>query len=76
MAALVLYANAFDIDTVFIDGETVKQKGQLVGVDWPKVRKGLRRSTSDIFERAKKAPFEQISEEVNKIMSNFAGAKL
>ncbi|KIW68213.1 hypothetical protein PV04_04173 [Phialophora macrospora] len=75
VAALVLYANASDIDTVFIDGEVVKQDGKLAGVDWPEVRDELRRSTRDIFERSKKAPFEQIKVEVDKVMSSFARVK-
>ncbi|KAJ9604682.1 hypothetical protein H2200_010796 [Cladophialophora chaetospira] len=76
VAALVLYANASDIDTVFIDGEVVKQGGRLVGVDWPKVREELRQSTRDIFERSKKAPFEEISREVEKFTKAFSGVKL
>ncbi len=76
VAALVLYANASDIDTVFIDGEVVKSEGKLVGVDWPRVRDDLRQSTREIFERSKKAPFEQIKAEVDRIMGSFAGVKL
>ena len=76
VAALVLYANASDIDTVFIDGEVVKHEGKLAGVDWPKIRDELRQSAKDIFARSKKAPFEQIKEEVHKVMASFAGQKL
>lgn len=60
VAALVLYANASDIDTVFINGDMVKHKGQLTGVDWPKVRRELRDSASSIMERSKMAPDKQI----------------
>ena len=73
VGALVLYANASDIDTVFIDGEMVKHKGNLVGVDWPSVRGELRRSTKEIFERSKKAPFEQIKEGVAVAMRAHTG---
>jgi cytosine/adenosine deaminase-related metal-dependent hydrolase len=72
VSALVLYANASDIDTVFIDGEMVKHQGKLVGVDWPKVRAELHRSTEAIFERSKKAPFEAIEKQVQQIITAFA----
>lgn len=73
VAALVLYANASDIDTVFIDGEMVKHKGQLVGVDWPKVRSDLRQSTENIMARSKKAPFEQIRDQAMEFVKLFVG---
>jgi len=76
VAALVLYANASDIVTVFIDGEMVKHEGKLVGVDWPEVRGELRRSTEEIFERSRKAPFEEIEKEVDKIIKEYAGGKV
>ncbi|EXJ69936.1 uncharacterized protein A1O5_07009 [Cladophialophora psammophila CBS 110553] len=74
VAALVLYANASDIDTVLIDGEMVKHQGQLVGVDWPKVRAELRDSAENIMQRSKKAPFEQIKDAVIAAMRAFAGS--
>ena len=58
--ALVQYANASDIDTVFINGEIVKSKYELVHVDWPKLREEVRASTESIMERSKKAPQAQI----------------
>ncbi|KAH7370244.1 hypothetical protein BKA65DRAFT_417725 [Rhexocercosporidium sp. MPI-PUGE-AT-0058] len=60
VAALVLYANASDIDTVFINGELVKHKGRLMGVDWPAVRQELRASAAGIMERSKRAPNKEI----------------
>lgn len=71
--ALVLYANGSDIDTVFVDGEIVKQDGKLTGVDWPKVRGELLDSTKRIFERSKKAPFEAIEAHAMQIMKKYAG---
>ena len=56
VGALVLYANASDIDTVFIDGVVVKSKGALTGVDWPKIRGQLQDSANAIMMRSKKAP--------------------
>ncbi|OBT75850.1 hypothetical protein VF21_04435 [Pseudogymnoascus sp. 05NY08] len=73
VAALVLYANASDIDTVFIDGELVKHKGLLTGVDWPKVRRELCDSAASIMERSKNAPAEEIKVAVTQMLQGFAG---
>lgn len=73
VAALVLYANASDIDTVFIDGELVKHKGLLTGVDWPKVRRELRDSATSIMERSKNAPAEDIEAAITQMLQGFAG---
>jgi cytosine/adenosine deaminase-related metal-dependent hydrolase len=69
IAALVLYANASDIDTVFVNGKIVKSKGKLVGVDWPKVRSELRDSANAIMERSKKAPMKAIKEATVALMN-------
>ncbi|KFZ17771.1 hypothetical protein V501_01571 [Pseudogymnoascus sp. VKM F-4519 (FW-2642)] len=73
VAALVLYANASDIDTVFIDGELVKHKGLLTGVDWPKVRRELCDSAASIMERSKNAPTEEINIAIMQMLQGFAG---
>lgn len=75
VAALVLYANASDIDTVFINGEIVEQNGALTGVDWPKTRGQLRESAAAIMDRSKKAPIEAIKEEAGKMVADFATPK-
>lgn len=62
VAALVLYANASDVDSVMVDGRFVKRGGKLVGVDWPSVRSELQKSTEAILERSKGAPFGEIKE--------------
>ena len=72
VAALVLYANASDIDTVFVNGEMVKHQGTLTGVDWPKTRGQLRKSAESIMERSKKAPIDTLKEEVGKQIDIFA----
>ena len=64
VAALVMYANASDVDTVFVDGKIVKQDGKLQGIDWPKVRAELKSSAKDILDRSKGAPFEGIQQHV------------
>ena len=60
VGALVLYANGSDIDTVFIDGVTVKSEGKLAHINWPEVREELRASTASVMERSKKAPMEDL----------------
>ena len=64
VAALVLYANASDIDTVLIDGRVVKKGGQLVDFDWAKLRGDVLKSTENILERAKKAPMDDIMDAI------------
>jgi cytosine/adenosine deaminase-related metal-dependent hydrolase len=58
--ALVLYASVADVDIVLVDGVVRKQGGQLVGFEWPSLRKELIASSDAIMERAKKAPLEEI----------------
>ena len=60
IGALVLYANASDIDTVFINGNVVKSGGKLQVVDWPEIREELRASAASIMERSKKAPLDEL----------------
>lgn len=73
VAALVLYANASDVDTVLIDGQIVKQNGKLVGVDWAKVAKELKESADQIHQRSKAAPFEEIKAAAMKVMALYGG---
>ena len=76
VAALVLYANGSDIDTVFINGEIVKTKGQLAGIDWPQLRDELRKSAVSIMERSKQAPLEEIKASTAEMMKGFAQKKV
>lgn len=73
VAALVLYANGSDIDSVFVDGKLLKSGGRLVGVDWPKVRGELRDSAKAIMERSTRAPRERIEKAALTVMKAFAG---
>ncbi|KAK4936590.1 hypothetical protein LTR10_022577 [Elasticomyces elasticus] len=61
VGTLVLYANGSDIDTVMINGEIVKSGGKLTNVDWPKLREELRTSVTNIMERSKKVPMEEVA---------------
>jgi len=56
VAALVLFANGSDVDTVFVDGKIVKRDGKLTNVNWPKLREEIRASAKGIMERSKQAP--------------------
>ncbi|KAJ5611970.1 hypothetical protein N7528_009075 [Penicillium herquei] len=73
IAALVLYANASDVDSVFVNGKLLKSGGRLVGVDWPKVRGQLRDSAKGIVERSNGAPKESIERAVSTHMNATAG---
>ncbi len=50
-AAVVLYANVGDIDTVMVDGRLVKQNGKLVGIDWDRVSREIVASSKRIIEK-------------------------
>ncbi|KAK3636499.1 hypothetical protein LTR56_014125 [Elasticomyces elasticus] len=60
IGALVLYANASDIDTVIINGEIVKSGGKLTNIDWPKVRAELLASVDSIMKRASNVPMDDV----------------
>lgn len=51
VAALIFYANANDIDAVWIDGVVRKRDGRLVGLDWPAVERRMQASRDAIDER-------------------------
>jgi cytosine/adenosine deaminase-related metal-dependent hydrolase len=48
VAALVLYANAGDVDTVLVGGRVVKRGGRLVDVAWPGLAERLIRSSERV----------------------------
>lgn len=50
VGAVVLNANASDVDTVFVAGRCVKKDGKLVGVDWPALSRRLQASSRRIVE--------------------------
>lgn len=70
IGAIVQYANASDIDTVFIDGRIVKAHGKLTMVEWPRIREELRTSTARIQERARLVPADEV-EKNRDAMVNF-----
>lgn len=74
--ALVLYANASDVDTVLIDGLIVKQGGNLTGFDWPTLRKDLLESSKNIIDRSKAAPLDEIKHRILTEKSAWLGSNL
>ena len=56
VAALVFYADANDIDSVWIDGVARKRGGKLTGIEWSSVRKRLTTSRDHILEQFRKIP--------------------
>lgn len=56
IAALVFYANANDIDSVWINGVARKRGGQLVGIDWAATRKRLVASRDNIVAKYARIP--------------------
>jgi len=60
VAALVLYANAGDVDTVLVGGRVVKRGGRLVDVDWPRLAERLIRSSERVRAGFATAPVAEI----------------
>lgn len=60
VAALVLYANAADVDTVLVGGRVVKRGGRLVDVDWPRLAERLIRSSERVRAGYATAPIAEI----------------
>ena len=60
VAAVVLNANASDVDTVFVAGRCVKRHGTLVGVDWPSLSRRLVASSERIVAGFRAAPLASI----------------
>jgi len=60
VAALVFYADASDIDSVWINGVARKRHGLLTGVDWPAVRTRLLTSRDRIYDSFNKISEDQI----------------
>lgn len=48
VGAIVLNANASDVDTVMVAGKILKRGGQLVGADWPNLAERLKESRKRI----------------------------
>ena len=68
VGALVLNANACDVDTVLVAGRAVKRNGKLVGVDWPRTADALAKSARRIHDGFESAPLEQLEEAISPFM--------
>lgn len=62
VGAVVLQANAGDVDTVLVGGRVVKRSGLLAGVDWPALRERILASAARLREGAAAAPLSAIEE--------------
>jgi hypothetical protein len=54
VGTLIYNSTPSNIDTVFIDGHLAKQGGNLVGVDWPSLRKEMQERSAALVAEAKK----------------------
>jgi cytosine/adenosine deaminase-related metal-dependent hydrolase len=68
IGAVVLNANASDVDTVFVAGSCVKKDGKLVGVDWPALAARLRASSERIVAGKRSVPLASIEERAAQVM--------
>lgn len=59
LGSVVLCANASDVDTVLAGGKILKQRGELVGVDWSKIAKELEESRVKIIQNGQEKGFEK-----------------
>jgi 5-methylthioadenosine/S-adenosylhomocysteine deaminase len=60
VGAVVFYANASNVDSVFIRGEAVKRKGVLVKHDWNALRPRLVESSERIMQLSRRIPLSKI----------------
>ncbi len=54
IGTLMFNAHIGNFDTVMIDGKIVKKGGQVLNVDWPKLRQDIRERAARIVEVAKR----------------------
>lgn len=67
VAALVLFANASDVDTVFIDGKILKREGKLADVDWNVLRGQLRESAEKVMKGSKSISMKEVKQRIGKL---------
>jgi cytosine/adenosine deaminase-related metal-dependent hydrolase len=66
-AALVLHASPADVDTVFVNGEMVKQNGKLLKVDWSTLQHALVENMAELEARWKDVNWDQNTDELAKM---------
>ncbi|KAE8374386.1 hypothetical protein BDV26DRAFT_270109 [Aspergillus bertholletiae] len=64
IGTVVFHASPKNIDTVIVDGKIVKQNGQLIGVDWPSLRR-------DVLSRSRRLRGEAAKVDMEKPESEF-----
>ena len=73
IAALVFYATAGNVDSVWVAGQPRKRDRALVDVDWPKLRGELETSRDRILARYRQMPVEAIRELMAPIWERLRG---
>lgn len=68
VGAVVLNANAGDVDTVLVGGRFVKRAGKLIGVDWPALRERVLESSHRIVEGFASVPLGPIEDLAARLM--------
>jgi hypothetical protein len=68
VGAVVLNANASDVDTVLVGGRVVKRDGRLVGVDWPALRTRVLASSRRLVEGFASIPLAPIEQAAAQMM--------
>ncbi len=68
VGAVVLNANASDVDTVLVGGKIVKRQGRLVGIDWPSLAARLYASSQRIVGGMQSVSLETIESLASQLM--------
>lgn len=68
VGAVVLNANARDVETVFVAGRCVKRDGRLLGVDWPALSTRLCASSERIVAGMRALPLDTIASRAAQLM--------
>lgn len=63
-AALVLHASPSDVESVFINGEMVKENGKVVRVDWPALKQELEANMKELEDRWKDVDWNRNTDEL------------
>jgi cytosine/adenosine deaminase-related metal-dependent hydrolase len=68
-AAFVLHASPSDVESVFINGEMVKENGKLTKVDWPTLKQELEENIKELEERWKHVDWSRNTHELAEVWS-------
>ena len=60
VGTVVFFANASNVDSVWVRGKAAKRNGMLVNFDWPTWRAKLQASSDHVLSQAQRIPMEKI----------------